>query len=88
MQSFRAGAHGGFLPVAELDQSLAFDVQLGQTEFHRAVVERAQTTQLGELSVKIASLDDLILLKLLAYRPIDRADAIDLLAWLQPARSL
>ena len=54
------------------------DVIRAGTGFLRAVVERAEATDVFGLSLKIATCEDLILLKLLAGRAIDRADAADL----------
>ncbi len=56
------------------------DVIRAGNRFLREVVARAAATEVFGLSMKIATCEDLILLKLLAGRPIDRADATDLIA--------
>lgn len=53
---------------------------MGGNDFHRQVIERSSREQLGDFSITVATSEDLILLKLLAWRPIDRADAIDLVS--------
>lgn len=68
-----------WLPIEGIDQSMALDVQQGLTEFHRSVLERAEVLELDSLSVRVASVEDLILLKLLAFRPVDGADARELM---------
>ena len=67
------------LSLEELDLTLSLDVQQGQTEFHDQVLERARRLDLGNMVIPVASVEDLILLKLLAFRPIDRADCIHML---------
>jgi len=66
------------------------DVQLhllmGNTEFHRQALSRRVPIQLGELDqqVEVLACEDLILLKLLAGRIVDRADAAYLLRFNWP----
>lgn len=70
--------------VEESGFSLSVDVQVAESQFHREVVTRASVEHFGPVKLRVATREDLILLKLLAWRPIDRADAIDLAA-LNPA---
>ncbi|MEW6282903.1 MAG: nucleotidyl transferase AbiEii/AbiGii toxin family protein [Candidatus Eremiobacterota bacterium] len=74
-----------WLPVEGRDLSLAMDVQAGHTEFHAGVLDRARELDMGSFRLRVASVEDLVLLKLLAFRPIDRADAIDLMTLEGPA---
>jgi hypothetical protein len=66
-------------PVAQSGFSLSVDLQSGGTDLHRSILERACPVSFLGLGVRVATREDLILLKLSAWRPIDRADAIDLL---------
>lgn len=59
-------------------------VTASDTQVDREVVTRASVEHFGPVKLRVATREDLILLKLLAWRPIDRADAIDLAA-LNPA---
>lgn len=65
-------------PVGESGFSLSLDLQAGSTRFHETVLSRARPVDFLGLRVRVATREDLILLKLTAWRPIDRADAIDL----------
>ncbi len=66
-------------PISE-SASLGVDVQIARDPFLEQVLARAADVSLGGFSVPVASAEDLILLKMLSYRPIDRADAIELTA--------
>lgn len=68
-----------WLPIRQTGLSASFDVHQPADPFHHAVVARARTTRLHGQPVCVAIPADLILLKLSANRPVDRADAIDLL---------
>lgn len=68
-----------FLFLEDVEVSLSLDVQIGNTPYHEAVMERARPLALAGLELKVASLEDLIILKLIAFRPIDRADCLHLL---------
>ncbi|MBI3930152.1 MAG: nucleotidyl transferase AbiEii/AbiGii toxin family protein [Armatimonadetes bacterium] len=74
-----------WFPVEESGFSLSLDVQAGGSDYHREVVLRATAETFGAVELQVASREDLILLKLLAWRPIDRADAIDLAALGSPS---
>lgn len=69
-----------WFPVEESGFSLSVDVQLGSTAFHREVVEGAEALEFAGVQVRVARREDLVLLKLASWRPIDRADAIELAA--------
>jgi len=66
-------------PEAFMD--LQVDLLLGNSEYHRNALSRRIPTKLPGLDIEIAVLacEDLVLLKLLAGRLIDRADAVALL---------
>ena len=58
---------------------LSLDVQVGNRPFYSEVLSRARCLQIGSSRVKVATIEDLLLLKLIAFRPIDRADRVHLL---------
>ena len=60
---------------------LRIDLLFARTEFHMQAVQRRVSTRLPSLSLEVAVLacEDIIILKLLAGRVIDRADAAALL---------
>lgn len=66
-------------PISE-SASLGVDVQIARDPFLDKVLARATDVSVGRFSVPVASAEDLILLKMLSFRPIDRADAIELTA--------
>jgi hypothetical protein len=61
--------------VAE-DRSLTVEIQTAKTQFQRDVAARARRTASG---LRIATPEDLIVLKLIAYRPKDRLDLLGLM---------
>ena len=67
-----------WLPVGNTGMSASLDVQEGHTNFHQSVIQRARPLQVGPTPIKIAAPEDMILLKLIASRPIDLADASEL----------
>lgn len=77
-----AREHGAALPsgpdfvrfVAE-SQPLFVEVQAAKTELQRQLVARASTSESG---VRVATPEDLIVLKLIAWRPKDRLDLLNL----------
>lgn len=69
-----------WLPVRDTGLSTSLDLQCGHSEFHSNVARRAQEVRVAGTRLKVASLEDLILMKLMAFRPVDRADAIDIVA--------
>ncbi|MCE7869919.1 hypothetical protein DYH09_06015 [bacterium CPR1] len=67
-----------WLPIGTTGLSASLDVQLAQSGFSRQVVANARKESLVGHEIALATPEDLILLKLCAYRPVDRADAIEL----------
>jgi hypothetical protein len=66
-------------PEALMD--LQVDLLLGESDYHREALSRRIVTKLPglDMGVAVLSCEDMILLKLLAGRLIDRADAVTLL---------
>lgn len=50
------------------------DLSLGALPFEREMIERAQTIDAGGLQIRVATAEDLIIMKALARRPQDIAD--------------
>ena len=69
-----------WLPVDDSAVSIGVDLQLSRSEHLEIVVHRAGVESYQGLSLRVATREDLILLKLAAWRPIDRADAVELAA--------
>lgn len=67
-----------WLPIGETGLSASLDVQVAKSRFSQQVVANARHAGLIGYDVALATPEDLILLKLCAFRPIDRADAIEL----------
>jgi hypothetical protein len=65
---------------ADSGLEIRVDFLLAGAEFHRNVVQRKVMTTINSHTFCVASCEDLILLKLLAGRPIDRVDAAELWA--------
>ncbi|MCI0390253.1 MAG: nucleotidyltransferase [Acidobacteria bacterium] len=59
--------------------SISIDVSLGALEFERELIERAVTLELGGLTMKVPTPEDLVITKAVAQRPKDLAD-IDAIA--------
>jgi len=66
-----------FVRFGALDDAVVVEVQAAKTELQRALIERAVA---GEDRVRVATPEDLIVLKLIANRPKDRIDLLGLLA--------
>lgn len=60
--------------------SIGLDIQVPTDSFLESVARHATQVSLSGIHVPVATTEDLILLKLLSFRPIDRADAIELAA--------
>lgn len=60
-------------------KSLVGDIFLAESDFQRSVVDRRVLYSVEHIKAWVASIEDLILLKLLAGRPRDLADIADLL---------
>ncbi len=67
-----------WLAAGDTGMSVSLDVQEGTTQFHEEVLTRAREASFGSLKLRVATTEDLILLKALAGRPIDLADAREL----------
>lgn len=67
------------LPVGESAVSVGVDLQLARADHLEALIAHGQMESYRELKLPVATREDLVLPKLLAWRPIDRADAIELL---------
>jgi hypothetical protein len=65
-----------FLRFVSSDRRLVVEIQAAKTEFQQQVLARAVTVESG---VKIATPEDLIVLKLIANRAKDRVDILGLL---------
>jgi len=68
-----------WLPVRGTDLSTSLDLQVGLSAYHKQVLDRAREVSLSGQSVKVVAPEDLVLTKLSAFRPIDRADVIDVI---------
>lgn len=67
---------GGLLPLHAADGALPIDLLIADDAFLRSVAQRADSVALGDVSIPTATLEDLVLLKLLANRPIDIDDVL------------
>lgn len=74
-----AGVLRFWWPAAATGFSIKVDVVLGRREYHREVLARRVRRRAFGEEWDFATVEDCILLKLVAGRPIDRADAVDLL---------
>ena len=64
-----------FVRFRSNDEHVTFEFQAAKTELQRELIRRAQTRLRG---LRVATAEDLILLKLIANRPKDRLDMIGL----------
>ncbi len=67
------------LPMTHRPTRVDIDLALGELPFEREVLDRAVTLRVGRTNVKLATPDDLIVMKLIARRPRDLADVENLL---------
>jgi hypothetical protein len=51
------------------------DLAVGATGFERELIRRAPMESLGDVSIRVATAEDLLLMKILAGRPRDTEDA-------------
>lgn len=72
-----------WFPVAPAASS-GVDVQVAKDPYLGDVVQRATVLAVAGTGVPVATAEDLVLLKLLSFRPIDRADAVELAALASP----
>jgi hypothetical protein len=66
-----------FMRLVSADGLVVVEVQVAKTAYQRRVIERAVVSECG---VRIATAEDLVVLKLIADRPKDRADLAALAA--------
>lgn len=64
-----------FVRFSAQDDSISLEVQVAKTEFQRQAIERAATPD----ELRVATVEDLIVMKLIANRPKDRADLAGLI---------
>jgi len=57
---------------------VGLDVQIGASEFCQQVVSRATMEDYLGIQLPVATREDIVLLKLLAFRPLDRGDMLDI----------
>lgn len=62
------------------DYKVGVDISCGALPFEQEMIERSQTIGAGGLKVKVPTVEDLIVMKLVALRPKDIADIEGLLA--------
>lgn len=65
------------------ESSIEVDISLGALPFERDLINRAGTVSIGGLDVRMASVEDLVVLKLVAGRPHDLGD-VDQLVKINP----
>ena len=61
------------------DSGIDVDVALGALPFEREAIDRVRTVALGDVSVPLPSVEDLIVMKAVAHRPRDAGDIEGLL---------
>lgn len=67
-------------PHDEVMVDVGVDLQVAPTAFFSSLVSRATPLDLFGCRVRVATTEDLIVLKMVSFRPLDRGDAIDLIA--------
>lgn len=73
-----------WLPVKATEVSVGVDIQVARHESLKYAVRQASQEEYHGLKLRVATREALILLKLSAWRPIDRADAIELASLAPP----
>lgn len=81
----QAGVYRFWYPLVEQSVSIKVDIVVGRADYHRKVLERSVKTDLQGTRCSLASIEDCILLKCVANRAIDRADAVELVRIHGPA---
>ncbi|MGQ9590515.1 MAG: nucleotidyl transferase AbiEii/AbiGii toxin family protein [Planctomycetota bacterium] len=67
-------------PVRPHGFSVRLDVLVVEGPEYREVLDRAAVRRIDDLEVRVASCEDLVVLKLVSARPVDLADVRDLIA--------
>ena len=62
------------LPVRDPETGIRIDISAGLGGFERTAVERGKRVQFAGVEIQICTVEDLIIFKLVAARPIDYAD--------------
>jgi hypothetical protein len=62
------------LPIRDPETGIRIDVSAGLGGFERTAVERGKRVQFAGVKIQICTVEDLIIFKLVAARPIDLAD--------------
>lgn len=76
-QAFVRDTH--VLPARDGRSGLRVDLVFSSTPYERQAISRARRAAIGRASVRFASLEDIIIYKLVAGRPIDTEDACALM---------
>ena len=62
------------LPIRDPETGIRIDVSAGLGGFERTAVERGKRVQFAGVEIQVCTVEDLIIFKLVAARPIDYAD--------------
>lgn len=73
-------AHSYILPLRHRTTGIRVDVAIGTSGFERQAVGRAESVSIGEVSVPVVVVEDLLVMKALAGRPQDEQDMRGLIA--------
>ena len=63
------------LPIRDPETGIRIDISAGLGGFERTAVERGKRVQFAGVEIQVCTVEDLIIFKLVAARPIDYADA-------------
>jgi len=63
------------LPIRDPETGIRIDVSAGLGGFEQTAVERGKRVQFAGVEIQVCTVEDLIIFKLVAARPIDYADA-------------
>ncbi|OGC89699.1 MAG: hypothetical protein A2W25_17360 [candidate division Zixibacteria bacterium RBG_16_53_22] len=62
------------LPAIQISSNIKVDFIFSSAEFEREAIKRAKSVKIGRTAIKFASLEDLVILKIIAGRPRDIED--------------
>ncbi len=68
------------LALEHLPSAITLDLAIGTSGFEQQIIRRAGIISIANVNVKVATAEDLILMKLLASRPQDEQDIVGILA--------